>query len=51
MPETIQKLKDAHDSIMRITLNAQDAVTFSQGILLLREAISELERGKDETEE
>ena len=46
MEEIIQKLKTAHDSIMCITLSAKDSVVFGQGVLLLREAIADLEKEK-----
>lgn len=55
MQETIQKLKAAHDELMHITVSAQDAITFSGGIIGLRQAIAALERlaaqeQKEETE-
>lgn len=43
MENAIAKLKQAHDKLMCITLSAQDSVAFAEGIVLMRQAIAELE--------
>lgn len=44
MEDVIRKLKISHNFLMRIGLSAQDAIDFANGIVTLREAISDLTR-------
>lgn len=44
MKNIIQKLKIASNNFLSMNISASEAVTFSNGILLLQESISELEK-------